>query len=68
MAKEITVIVFMIGTDSLNINSNSNELCFSAGLMKFLRLLKFVYLFFHSRSAGEGKYLTGFRYFWFINE
>lgn len=37
-----------------------NELRFSAGLMTFLRLLKFVYLFFHSRSAGERKYLTGF--------
>ena len=39
-----------------------NELCFSAGLMKFLRLLKFVYLFFQSKICWWGEIPDWFHY------
>lgn len=39
-----------------------NELCFSAGLMTFLRLLKFVYLFFQSKICWWGEIPDWFLY------
>lgn len=39
-----------------------NELCFSAGLMKFLRFLKFVYLFFQSKICWWGEIPDWFHY------
>ena len=45
-----------------------NELCFSAGLMKFLRFLKFVYLFFQSKICWWGEIPDWFHYGLWMNK